>query len=120
MKTLTIGFIITIALGLSACGWSPSVKPVQITEPWASMGLPVKENAVVWASTDKQFKAAHKEDKKTIMTKYVDALKAKGWQIEKLDDKSGNIIWIDMAKGSEKIQIQVYDFENTGVIIDKQ
>jgi hypothetical protein len=121
MKKLLSILIIIAALGiiLSACGWRPSVQAVVITPPWSAMNLPVKENAVVWASSEKEFKAAHKEDKKTVIGKYVDALKAEGWTVSSFDDKSKDTFWIEMAKASDKIQIEIYDFENTGVIIKK-
>ena len=119
--TLTLMLATVIAFGLAACGWKPSVTAVPITAPWTEMNLPVKENAVVWASTPTEFKAAHKDDKKMVMGKYTDALKAQGWTLDKFDDKSvKDIYYIDMSKGADKIQIEVYDFENTGVIIKKQ
>ena len=80
MRTIALNLVIAAAFVLSACGWNPDVTPVQITEPWASMNLPVKEDAVVWGSTDKQFKAAHKADRKAVTTKYVEALTAKGYK----------------------------------------
>jgi len=110
-----------VALSLTACGWKPSVPSVPITAPWDKMSLPVKENAVVWASNDKQFKAVHKDDKKTVLGKYTDALKADGWTLGKFDDKSiPDRYTVDMSKGADKIQIEIYDFENTGVIIEKK
>ena len=112
--------IFAIVLFLSACGWNPDVTPVSITEPWASMGLPVKENAVVWASTDKQFKAVHKEDRKATTTKYVEALKAKGWNLDAIDEKSATNTFVEMSKGSDKLSLDIYVFRNTGVIIDKK
>lgn len=110
---------ILIAISLTACGWKPSVSAVPVTAPWSAMNLPVKENAVVWSSTPTEFKAVHKDDKKTVMGKYVDALKAQGWTLDKFDDKSADRFYVDMTKGADKIQIEIYDFENTGVIIKK-
>lgn len=120
MKTTILMSIIAIALGLTACGWNPDVTAVQITEPWASMGLPVKENAVVWGSTDKQFNAVHKEDRKAVTTKYVEALKAKGWAMDSIDENSATNTFVDMSKGAEKLKLDIYNFRNTGVIIDKK
>ena len=119
--TLTLMLAAVFAFGLAACGWKPSVTAVPLTAPWTTMNLPVKENAVVWESTPTEFKAVHKDDKKTVMGKYTDALKAQGWTLDKFDDKSvKDIYYIDMSKGADKVQIEVYDFENTGVIIKKQ
>lgn len=111
-------FAIIIALGLNACGWKPEVTAVPITPPWSAMNLPVKENAVVWTSTPTQFKAVHKEDKKTILGKYTDTLKASGWKLEKFDDKVKDIFYVDMEKDGKKIAIEIYDFNGTGVIIE--
>ena len=114
-----ISFAMLIAISITACGWKPDVTPVAITTPWSTMNLPIKENAVIWVSTPTQFKAVHKEDKKTILGRYADALKAAGWTLSKFDDKSANTMFMDMEKGSEKIAVQIYDFQGTGVIIDK-
>lgn len=108
-----------IAVCLTACGSKSKVTPVPITAPWSTMNLPLKD-AVVWGSTAQEFKAVHPEDKKTVAGKYVDALKAQGWTLSKFDDKSRtDTINIDMAKGADKIQMEFYDFEKTGVIIKK-
>lgn len=45
------------------------------------MNLPIKENAVVWKSETNKFRAVHKEDKRTILKNYTDALKAQGWEL---------------------------------------
>jgi hypothetical protein len=120
MKNTILIAMIAFAIGLASCGWNPDVTAVAITEPWASMGLPVKENAVVWGSTEKQFKAAHKEDRKAITTKYVEALKAKGWAMDKIDESSATNTFVEMSKGGEKLSLDIYNFRNTGVIIDKK
>ena len=118
--TLTLMLATVIAFGLAACGWKPTVTAVPITAPWAAMNLPVKENAVVWASSDTQLKVVHKENRKTILGKYNDALKADGWKLETFDDKSADRYQFEMTKGADKINVEIYDFENTGVIIDKK
>ena len=120
MRTTILISIFALALGLTACGWNPDVTATPITEPWASMGLPVKENAVVWGSTDKQFKAVHKEDRKTVTTKYVEALKAKGWAMDAIDESSATNTFVEMSKGADKLKLDIYNFRNTGVIIDKK
>lgn len=118
MQKIILTFVVAALLSLSACGWKPSAQPVAITEPWASMNLPVKENAVVWASTDKQFKAVHKEGRAEIGKAYLAALAKAGWKMTKQDMSSQD--YFDFEKGGEKIVLEVYDFENTGVIIDKK
>lgn len=109
-----------IALFLAACGWKPKVAAVPITAPWDKMNLPVKENAVVWYSTDKEFRALHKDDKKVVLLSYVEALKSQGWVVASLDDKSSSTFLVDMTKASDKIHLDIYDYENTGVIITKK
>ncbi|MEQ1641878.1 MAG: hypothetical protein ABL959_00370 [Pyrinomonadaceae bacterium] len=122
MKKTSIALValLFIALTLAACGWKPEVTPVPITAPWAGMNLPVKENAVVWGSTPTEFKAVHKDDKKTVTKNYTEALKAQGWTLGKFDTESSGAYVADMTKTGETISVRIYDFNNTGVIIEKK
>jgi hypothetical protein len=121
MKTTLKFTVVTVAaLLIIGCGWKPDVTAVPVTPPWSTMNLPIKENAVVWASTATEFKAVHKDDKRAVLGKYTDALKAQGWTLDSFDDKNANTYYADMAKGGEKIAIEVYDFKGTGVIIKKK
>lgn len=119
-KRILILALVIVGLSAVACGWKPGVAAVPITAPWDRMNLPVAQDAIVWGSTATEFKAVHKDDKKTVMGKYVEALKAQGWALSKFDDKQANTYYVDMAKGVDKIQIEIYDFKNTGVIIKKK
>ncbi len=110
--------ILTVCLAAS-CGWKPEVTAVPITAPWSAMNLPVKENAVVWKSEPTEFRAVHKDDKKTVTKNYTDALKAQGWELGKFDE-SGDRYIVEMNKGTEKIGLEFYDFDNTGVVIEKK
>ena len=118
MKHVLLSLMIFAVLSLSACGWKPSVKAVPLTEPWASMNLPVEKDAVVWASTPTQFKAVHKAGRAEVGKAYLEALNKAGWKMTKQD--MGSMDFFDFEKGGEKIVLNVYDFENTGVIIDKK
>ena len=119
-KNLTVFLgILILSIFLTACGWKPEVTAVPLTAPWNSMNLPVKENAVVWESTDNTFKAVHKEDQKTILKNYTEALKAQGWELVKFDNPTERYI-VDMKKGADNIEMEIYDFHNTGVIIEKK
>jgi hypothetical protein len=119
-KTIaSLACVTMIALCLVACGWKPKVAAVPITAPWDKMNLPVKENAVVSESTDREFKAVHKGDKGIVLQKYVEALKSQGWVQTKLDAKDGEFL-LDMAKGSDKIHLEIYGVEDTGVTITRQ
>lgn len=117
---LTLMTTALIAFNLAACGWKPSVTAVPLTAPWTKMNLLVKENAIVWSITPTEFKAVHKDDKKAVLAKYTDNLKADGWKLEKFDDKTADKYYVEMTKGADGIQIEIYDFENTGVIIRKK
>lgn len=118
MKHVLLGLMIFAVLSLSACAWKPSVTAVPLTPPWTSMNLPVEKDAVVWASTPTQFKAVHKAGRAEVGKAYLDALDKAGWKLTKTD--MGSMDFFDFEKGGEKIQLNVYDFENTGVIIDKK
>lgn len=120
MKKAISTFILAtlIAAGLAACGWKPSVTAVPVTAPWSAMNLPVEKDAVVWGSTPTQFKAVHKAGREEIGAAYILALTKAGWKQTKKD--LGAMDFYDFEKGPEKIQLNVYDFENTGVIIEKK
>lgn len=118
-RLLRFACALALAATLSACGWKPTVTPVPITPPWSNLNFPVKENAAVWASSPTEFKAQHKGDRKAVSGAYVDSLKAQGWQLVKFDNASSNW-YIDMSKGADKIQLEFYDFKDTGVIIRRK
>jgi outer membrane lipopolysaccharide assembly protein LptE/RlpB len=110
----------TVALCLTACGWNPSVAAVPITAPWDKMNLPVREDARVWASDDKTLKVVHKAARREVAQNYVDALEKDGWKMTTQPDVGEHSITFDFEKGGQKIEVEVYDFENTGVIIEKK
>lgn len=111
---------IALAFLISACSWSPSPKAVPVTEPWASLELPVSENAVVWRSEPEEFRAVHKEEKKAVMAKYVEALNAKGWTLGRFDTDSTGAYSSEFQRGSDRFGVRIYDSENTGVVIEKK
>lgn len=110
--------LLLVSVFLAACGWKPEVAAVPLTAPWTTMNLPIKENAVVWKSEPAEFRAAHKEDKKTVMKNYTDTLKTQGWQPSDFKE-SGDRYFVEMSKDAEKIKLEFYDFDNTGVVIKK-
>lgn len=115
---LNITIISLFAALMISCGWKPEVDAVPLTAPWTAMNLPVKENAVVWKSEPNEFRAVHKEDKKTVTKNYTEALKTQGWQLGKFDE-SGDRYYVEMSKESEKLNLEFYDFNTTGVVIRK-
>jgi hypothetical protein len=121
MKEVLSVFIIAaaLALSLSAC-WSPSVAEVPITAPWDKMNLPVKEDARVWASDDKTLKVVHKAARREVAQNYLDALEKDGWKLTDQPDVRESGVTFKFEKSGQKIEVDVYDFENTGVIIEKK
>ncbi len=99
--TLVLG-ISPLAAFLAACSWKPEVSAVPITAPWNALNLPVKENAVVWKSEPNEFRAVHKDDKKTVTKNYTKALKSQGWTVEKFDE-NGDRWSLDMKNGNEQL-----------------
>ena len=115
-QTISVLAMLILTICLAACGWKPKVSAVTLTAPWTAMNLPVKHNAVVWKSDPNEFRAVHKEDKRTILKNYTDALKAQGWTLGNFNE-SGDRFEVDMKKGAEPLRLEVYDFDNTGVVI---
>ena len=104
-------FVAVSVLATAAC-WNPSVTPVPITAPWDSMNLPVKENAIVWASSAKELKVVHKADKAAMLDAYEKAIVANGWKTAGAD---GGIV--KFTKDGKSLDLELYDFENTGAIL---
>ena len=122
MKNVMAGLILTaiVALFFTACGWNPSVAEVPITAPWDKMNLPVKEDARVWASDAQTLKVVHKADRREVAKNYLDALEKDGWKLTAQPDVRDTGSTFNFEKGGQKIEVEVYDFENTGVIIEKK
>ena len=121
MKKILSVFICTaaIALTLTAC-WNPSVAEVPITAPWDKMNLPITHDARVWASDDKTLKVVHKAARREVAQNYLDALEKDGWKLTDQPDVAEHSVTFKFEKSGQKIEVEVYDFENTGVIIDKK
>lgn len=108
-----------ISLLAASCGWKPSVSAVPITKPWSEMNLPVEKDAVVWGSTDILLKVAHKGSRESVADAYKKALEAAGFQMTKFDPSKNADYFTFENKSGTKLEMQCYDFENTGIIIDK-
>lgn len=115
-KSIVILFTLSV-LFLSGC-WNPSVSEVPITAPWDKMNLPVRENTRVWASDDKKLKVVHKAGMPEVAKAYLAAFEKEGWKITKQD--IGNRYTYEFEKGGQKLSLEIYEFENTGVIIEKK
>lgn len=116
-KTLVIfGSVLLCALIISGCR-----KSVEVTAPWNTMNLPIRENAVVTQSDDKILGVTHKGTIKEIMPKYVEALQAQGWAKSVDDGKEEN--YRVMEKGDMQITIWGTDWKdgqiNVAVDINK-
>ncbi len=116
---IAVSMLLLVSIFIAACGWKPEVTAKPITAPWSEMNLPVKENAVVWKSEPNEFRAVHKEDKPTVMKKYTEALKAQGWELSDFE-QSDTEYTAQMKKGAEEFSLRFYDFDNTGVVIEKK
>ncbi|HQZ82637.1 MAG TPA: hypothetical protein PLR83_05410 [Pyrinomonadaceae bacterium] len=106
-----------VTLALAAC-WKPSVNAVPITAPWDKMNLPVKDNAVVWASGAKELKVALKAGKPEVGEAFLKALEKTGWKMSAAPDMRETSHFFELAKDGQKLKLEVYDFENTGVILE--
>lgn len=115
-KTITI-FTIFITIFMAGC-WNPSVSEVPITAPWDKMNLPVKDNARVWASDDKKLKVVHKAAIHIVAESYLTAFEKDGWKKTKQEISERYVY--EFEKSGQKISLEVYEFENTGVIIEKK
>ncbi len=121
MKKLLSIFIFPamIALSLTAC-WNPSVAEVPITAPWDRMNLPIEDDARVWASDDKTLKVVHKAARRDVAKAYLDALEKDGWKLTAQPAVREDGTTFNFEKSGQKIEVDVYEFENTGVIIEKK
>lgn len=115
--TQVIMAVLAIALFATACKWKPGVTAVPITKPWSELKLPIEKDAVVWGSTETQFKAVHKDDRKTVADAYKKALETNGFQMTKFDPAKDREYFTFETNGV-KLEAEFYDFNNTGVIID--
>src|SRR5918997_1579092 len=122
MKKISAVLILTatVALFLTACGWNPSVAEVPITAPWDKMNLPVKDDARVWASDDKTLKVVHRAARREVAQNYLNAFEKDGWKLTAQPDVREHGVTFKFEKSGQKIEVDVYDFENTGVIIEKK
>ena len=104
--------LVVLASVIAACGWNPDVTPVAITAPWDSMNLPVKQDAIVWASDTKELKVVHKADKAALLDSYSKAIEAHGWKLKDVDRG-----FVTFTKEGKELELELYDFRNTGVIL---
>ena len=77
------------------------------------MYLPVKEDARVWGSTPTELKVAHRGDKASTLAAYEKALTANGWKSAG-SPGSGTVLF---RKDGKELEMEIYDFENTGAIL---
>ena len=104
--------------GLSACGWKAPCGAAPLTAPWDKMNLPVQTDAAVCVSSTDKFQAAHKGTREEVSKMYTDALEKGGWKMTKRD--LGAAYNFDFERGSDKISLEIYDWQKTGVIIRKR
>ena len=118
MKIKLISVLTACVLTLAGCGWKPPCPPTELTEPWSKMNLPVQEDAAVCLSSADKFQAAHKGAREEVSKMYLDALDKGGWKMTRRD--LGATYYFDFERGSDKIALEIYDWQKTGVIIRKR
>lgn len=115
-KTFSMfALVVCLAAMLAGCGWNPSVTAVPVTAPWDSMNLPIKEDAVVWASSATELKVVHKAPRPQVVAPYFKAIQDAGWKLLKKTDDGMDFMTFE--KDGKTLEAEVYDFENTGVIL---
>ncbi len=115
---LNLLLVAVCLIGVSACGWKPPCPPTNLTEPWSKMNLPVRQDAAVCVSAADKFQAAHKGDREEVTKMYLDTLEKGGWRTTRKD--LGSTYYFDLEKGNDKITLEIYDWQKTGVIIRKR
>jgi len=112
MKKSILTIILTLtALLLTAC-WNPVGKEVAITAPWNKMNLPLKENARVYGSDDKDLRVYHKEAVHVVAERYINALGADGWEITGKQSE-GWMYSFDFKKNDQKFKALISeDYES--------
>jgi len=119
MKRTIVAFaaLAMLTLAMAAC-WNPDVSAVPITAPWDKMDLPVKDNAIVWASDAKKLKVVLKAGKPEVGEAFMKALEKNGWKMSAAPDMQEHSHFYELAKDGQKLKLEVYDFNNTGVILE--
>jgi len=121
MMKRKLNFIVAVTacvIGFAACGWKPPCPTTTLTDPWKSMNLPVRQDAAVCVSSPVKFQAAHKGEREEVTKMYMDAFEKGGWKMTRRD--LGSTYYYDFDKGSDKITLEIYDWQKTGVIIRKR
>lgn len=114
---IAIAALAMLTLAMAAC-WNPDLAAVPITAPWDKMDLPVKDNAVVWESSAKKLKVALKAGKSEVGEAFIKAIEKNGWKMSAAPDMRDTSHFFEFAKDGQKLKLEVYDFRNTGVILE--
>lgn len=109
--------ITALCFVLASC-WNPSVKEVPLTGDWQQMELPIQSGARVWSCDDNQLKIVHRAGRKAVSESYIESFENHGWTLTK-QNMDGNEYNFRFAKGTVILDVEIYDFEKTGVIIKK-
>ena len=113
-------FFMTFVASLLIACWNPSVTEVPITAPWNKMNFPIKEDARVWFSDDKELRVAHKGRRLDIAKTYLDVLDKDGWKTIEEPVMDESIIVNKLEKGGRRIMVKIHDFEGgSGVVITR-
>lgn len=107
MKKSLFIFVLGIALLLTGC-WKSGFKEVAVTTPWDKMNLPLKENALVYESDDKELRVFNKGKIYEIAEKYINALEKDGWQIIKKESNDVGYTY-EYKKNEQKIKLYIFE-----------
>jgi hypothetical protein len=110
--------LIVLASGWYACGWKAPCPSTALTAPWNTMNLPVKGDASVCVSAADKFQAAYKAGREQVTKMYLDTFAKEGWALTRKD--LGTTYNFDFEKGSDHISLEIYDWDQTGVIVRKR
>ena len=118
IKLKLLFVFVVCVFSLAACAWKPPCPATTLTDPWKGMNLPLQQDAAVCVSSAEKFQAAYKANREEVSKMYLEALEKGGWRMTKKD--LGGIYYFDFEKGNDKIRVEIYDWEKTGVIIRKR
>jgi len=82
------------------------------------MKLPISKDAAVCLSTATKFQAAHKADRETVTKMYLESMEKNGWTMTARDLDA--TYHFDFEKGTERITLEVYEWQKTGVLLKKR
>lgn len=113
-RTIFVLTSVTFAAMVFGACWNPSVGEVPITAPWDKMNLPIKENARVWHSSEKELRVVFKASRADVAKTYFDSLEKNGWKFTGNPVTDENIIINEYEKNGQHIRVDISNFPEGG------